>query len=221
MKQLIAFLSLMSSLVATMTSKLQELLDNEKQYIEDLKSAIEVYEDYGLKSLADPSLLQMPEDLKDGKFKHLFANIGELYEFHSVKVLPNMEQCIEMPELLYTLFTAWKREFCNFYGKYSASLNKLSSIFVANANYFEQVKQMANCQNTVDRLFLAPVHVIPRYELFVKDAKMEFSKGQDENNAEMMDKVLIELQDISGHCNEMIDVGYIINFEVNIAYKQD
>lgn len=210
-----------SHVVDKMTQRLQELLDKEKSYINDLKAAIEVYENYGLMSLTDPSMLQMPEDLKHGTFRYLFANISELHEFHVAKVLPNIERSVEAPILLYTLFTAWKREFCNLYGRYSASRSKMSDIFVANASYFEQVKQVTNCQSTLDRLFLAPLHAIPRYKLLIKDAEKEFNKGKDEDNAGMMEKVLTELHDICEYCNEMVDVGYIINFQVNILQDQN
>lgn len=198
-----------------MTERLKELLANEKDYIDLLKKAIGIYKNYGLKSLEDESLLSMPSDLQNGKFEKLFVNIEDLFEFHQKTVLPFIEKSIEVPIILFSLFSGHKMQFFNLYGPYCSSRNKFLSTFVAHVDYFEKVNHLTGCGVSLDRIFSAPIHAISKYKLLIADAENEFRKKEQHlDNADILAKALMEIDDVFSYCEEIVDIAYIINFEV-------
>ena len=58
---------------------IRELLDTERDYVNDLREVVEGY----MALMRDPeSEIPMPEDLKGGKDKMVFGNIEAIYEWH-------------------------------------------------------------------------------------------------------------------------------------------
>lgn len=197
-----------------MTERLKELVVNEKDYLDLLQKASKVYKEFGLQSLEDKSLFQMPLELQDGKFEKLFVNIEELSAFHEKTVLPFFEKSVKIPSILFSLFSNYKKVFFRLYGPYCSNQNKFMGIFKANVDYFEQVGHLTNCSVSLNRIFLAPLHSISKYKLLIADAEKEFRQNGDFDEADMLVKVLQEVDDICSYCDEIVEIAYIINYEV-------
>lgn len=65
---------------------LHELIETEKDYVTNLGSIIDGYMNVLRGERGD--LIQVPDDLKNGKDKIIFGNIENIYEWHKECVLP-------------------------------------------------------------------------------------------------------------------------------------
>ena len=110
---------------------LEELLQTEKNYIEQLSEIIK-YLDYTEKS-------KMPENLKQsGKIRIVFGNIRKLVEFHETKIYPDIERTISTDDvtILSKLFSRRKNEFKYIYGIFCMNHQKSKSILHEFQEYF-------------------------------------------------------------------------------------
>ena len=62
--------------------KLKELLDSEKKFVQSLSLLLNEYGNYIERSINNFELIQLPEDLKGGKYQFVFSNVQELLHFH-------------------------------------------------------------------------------------------------------------------------------------------
>ena len=78
---------------------IQELVDTERDYVTDLTLVVEGY-------MAALESMDLPEDLQ-GKDKIIFANIGQILDFHRNTFLKEIEKCLEDYEAAGTTFTKY------------------------------------------------------------------------------------------------------------------
>lgn len=78
---------------------IQELVDTERDYVTDLTLIVDGY-------MAGLDSTELPEDLQ-GKDKIIFANIGQILDFHRDIFLKEIEKCLEDYEAAGTAFTKY------------------------------------------------------------------------------------------------------------------
>ncbi|CAF1681337.1 unnamed protein product, partial [Adineta ricciae] len=77
-----------------------ELIETEKEYVKDLALIVEGY----MNILENDKEIKKPTGLC-GRERVVFGNVQKIYEFHRDTFLPQLEQCIETPNILGRLFT--------------------------------------------------------------------------------------------------------------------
>lgn len=191
--------------------KLLELYETEKSYVRHLEQ-IKMYKNY-IKNGEN----SIPEGLKDGKEDLLFVNVDELLDFHQNFVLPILKNSLDNPLELGRIFDRRKIEdFKGLYGKYSACVNKFSGILAEFRHFFQEVHYKLKDQVQTPLVFLlqTPIQVI-QYKNILKDMEKGLRKNGKLPEAEMVAKCRKVVDEICKYVDDMIEVGYIINFEVN------
>ena len=107
--------------------KLEELVSTERSYIKDLEEmhAYIVYLERSKRG--EKGIAPIPKDLKKGKDRIVFANIQALREFH-LKILPDIEKCVEKPSELPKIFSRHKDAMKKRYGMFC--INKPKSDYI-------------------------------------------------------------------------------------------
>ena len=107
--------------------KLEELVSTEKSYIKDLEEmhAYIVYLERSKRG--EKGIANIPKNLKKGKDRIVFANIQALREFH-LKILPDIEKCVEEPSQLPKIFSRHKDAMKKRYGMFC--INKPKSDYI-------------------------------------------------------------------------------------------
>lgn len=76
---------------------IQELVTTEQDYVTDLELVVAKY-------MVELGKVELPEDLR-GKDKIIFANIGQILDFHKNTFVKEIEKCLEDYEAAGTAFT--------------------------------------------------------------------------------------------------------------------
>ncbi|TRY76135.1 hypothetical protein DNTS_027383 [Danionella cerebrum] len=92
---------------------MNELIETERLYVEELQSIIEGY----AAALDDPELTYLIPPSLENKKEVLFGNLPEIYQFHQKTFLKELENSAEKPELVGTCFLKRKEEL-QIYEKY-------------------------------------------------------------------------------------------------------
>uniref|UniRef100_A0A672USR1 MCF.2 cell line derived transforming sequence-like 2 n=1 Tax=Strigops habroptila TaxID=2489341 RepID=A0A672USR1_STRHB len=92
---------------------INELIETERVYVEELQSIIEGY----ASEMDNPNLVHLIPSALQNKKEILFGNLPEIYEFHNRIFLKEIENCIENPELLARCFLK-RKEDLQIYEKY-------------------------------------------------------------------------------------------------------
>ena len=117
--------------------RLQELLESEKTYVQDLEQCVEYIKFMRVSKDAEEPEVIMPEDLREGKDRMVFGNIEAIFEWHRDFFIKNLEKSIANPVELGNLFKKYDRKF-QMYVVYCQ--NKPKSEFIVSEyidSYFE------------------------------------------------------------------------------------
>ena len=71
---------------------IKELLNTERDYVNDLAILIERYME-AIKQKEVP----LPPEMEEGKTKIVFGNIQQIYEWHKSTFCPELEKCLQEP----------------------------------------------------------------------------------------------------------------------------
>ena len=119
---------------------LQELLESELTYVQDLEQCVDYIKYMRESKDKEEADIPMPEDLKAGKDRMVFGNIEAIFEWHRDFFRKNLEKCIKQPLELGQLFKKSERKF-QMYVVYCQ--NKPKSEFIVSEyidNYFEEIR---------------------------------------------------------------------------------
>uniref|UniRef100_A0A8C1Y404 Rho guanine nucleotide exchange factor 25 n=1 Tax=Cyprinus carpio TaxID=7962 RepID=A0A8C1Y404_CYPCA len=169
---------------------LNELIETEKLYVDDLGLIVEGY-------MATMNAKGVPEDMK-GKDKIVFGNIHQIYDWHKDYFLGELEKCVAEPERLAQLFIKHERRL-HMYVVYCQNKPKSEHIVSEYIEtYFEELKQQLGHRLQLNDLLIKPVQRIMKYQLLLKKA------------VEVMCFV-------PKRCNDMMNVGRLQGFEGKIT----
>ena len=175
---------------------MNELVETERVYVNDLQCVVEGY----MKEYQDGSP-DLPRELR-GKKGIIFGNISEIYVFHRDIFLRDLELCIDQPLLVGELFMAKENEF-QMYASYCK--NKPSSEALrkecAEVPFFQECQKKLGHQLPLHAYLLKPIQRITKYQLILKQMIKYSQKSQEslaslENALEGMMKVLKNLNDV-------------------------
>ncbi|XP_066586985.1 triple functional domain protein isoform X3 [Prorops nasuta] len=193
---------------------IRELVDTERDYVNDLKQIVEGY----MTLMRDPeSDIPLPEDLRGGKDKMVFGNIEAIYEWHRDFFLKALERCLERPEELGPLFKRYERKL-HMYVVYCQ--NKPVSEYIVSEyidTYFEELRQKLGHRLQLCDLLIKPVQRITKYQLLLREALRLTERTQRLSEIEGLRAAAHVMRVIPKAANDMMDVGRLQGFDGKIT----
>ncbi|XP_069753200.1 guanine nucleotide exchange factor DBS [Narcine bancroftii] len=189
---------------------MNELIDTERAYVEELQSIIEGYAtEMDKEELA--SLI--PAALKNKK-EILFGNLPEIYDFHNRIFLKELENSMENPELVGTCFLKRKEEL-QIYEKYCQNKPRSEALWrqCGDCQFFQECQQKLDHKLSLDAYLLKPVQRITKYQLLLKEM-LKCSKNS-EGTAEL-EEALETMISIIKSVNDSMHQIAITGFEGNL-----
>uniref|UniRef100_A0A672S275 MCF.2 cell line derived transforming sequence-like 2 n=1 Tax=Sinocyclocheilus grahami TaxID=75366 RepID=A0A672S275_SINGR len=189
---------------------MNELIETERLYVEELQSIIEGY----AAALDDPELIYLIPPSLENKKEVLFGNLPEIYEFHQKTFLKELANSVEKPELVGTCFLKRKEEL-QIYEKYCQ--NKLRSEALwrqcGDSMFFQECQKRLDHKLSLDAYLLKPVQRIIKYQLMLKEM-LKCSKNS-EGTAEL-EEAQATMLDIIKSVNDSMHQIAITGFEGNL-----
>ncbi|XP_058808184.1 triple functional domain protein-like isoform X3 [Phymastichus coffea] len=192
---------------------IRELVDTERDYVNDLRQIIEGY----MALMRDPNTdIPLPEDLKAGKDKMVFGNIEAIYEWHRDTFLKSLEHCLEKPEELGPLFKRYERKL-HMYVVYCQNKPVSEYIVSEHIDTFEELRQKLGHRLQLCDLLIKPVQRIMKYQLLLKEALRLTERTQRQSEIEGLRAAVHVMRVIPKAANDMMDVGRLQGFDGKIT----
>ncbi|CAL7943982.1 unnamed protein product [Xylocopa violacea] len=203
-----------SAILAKRQFVIRELVDTEKDYINDLKQIVDGY----MSCMRDPECqIPLPDDLRGGKDKMVFGNIEAIYEWHRDFFLKALERCLERPEELGPLFKRYERKL-HMYVVYCQ--NKPVSEYIVSEyldTYFEDLRQKLGHRLQLCDLLIKPVQRITKYQLLLREALRLTERTQRISEIEGLRAAVHVMRIIPKAANDMMDVARLQGFDGKIT----
>ncbi|KAM4770703.1 putative guanine nucleotide exchange factor MCF2L2 [Rhinophrynus dorsalis] len=190
---------------------INELIETERIYVEELQSIIEGY----ASSLDDPEMISLvPASLQNNK-DVLFGNLPEIYEFHKRIFLKELENCIENTDSLGRCFLK-RKEDLQIYEKYCQNKPRSEAIWrqCAESIFFQECQRRLDHKLSLDAYLLKPVQRITKYQLLLKEM-LKCSKNS-EGTAEL-EEALATVLDIIKSVNDSMHQIAITGYEGDLS----
>jgi len=183
-----------------------ELIETEKEYVKDLALIVEGY----MNIIENDRDIKKPTGL-NGRERVVFGNVQRIYEFHRDTFLPQLEQCIETPDILGRLFTTNR---FNPYVRYCENKPRSEYIVSEYHDYFEEIRKKLGQKLLVSDLLIKPVQRIMRYQLLLREILRSTERMGDESRA--IRSALQVMIDVPQQANDMMNVGRIKDLPSNV-----
>uniref|UniRef100_A0AAG5DKR4 DH domain-containing protein n=1 Tax=Anopheles atroparvus TaxID=41427 RepID=A0AAG5DKR4_ANOAO len=154
---------------ARVTSILQELLENEANYVQTLGRGIENY-------VSIMSGKDLPPGLRGQKF-HIFGNIEKIHSLHQNQLLPALQRNRASIQGIAETFI-WFLENDKFYSYIMFALNRPKSERICNRNldFFQRRQAEVDDKLGLNSFLLQPIQRLPRYKLLLAEINKEILK---------------------------------------------
>nr|XP_033813478.1 probable guanine nucleotide exchange factor MCF2L2 [Geotrypetes seraphini] len=186
---------------------INELIETERVYVEELQSIIEGY----VSELENPDLIHLIPTTLQNKKDVLFGNLPEIYEFHNRIFLKEIESCTENPDSLGRCFLK-RKEDLQIYEKYCQNKPRSEALWrqCGESLFFQACQHKLDHKLSLDAYLLKPVQRITKYQLLLKEM-LKYSKNS-EGTAEL-EEALSTVQDIIKSVNDSMHQIAITGFE--------
>ncbi|XP_064929813.1 probable guanine nucleotide exchange factor MCF2L2 isoform X2 [Columba livia] len=190
---------------------INELIETERVYVEELQSIIEGY----ASEMDNPSLVHLIPSALQNKKEILFGNLPEIYEFHNRIFLKEIENCIENPELLARCFLK-RKEDLQIYEKYCQNKPRSEALWrqCGDSIFFQECQRKLDHKLSLDAYLLKPVQRITKYQLLLKEM-LKCSKNS-EDTAEL-EEALATVLDIIKSVNDSMHQIAITGYEGDVS----
>uniref|UniRef100_A0A8B9QG28 MCF.2 cell line derived transforming sequence-like 2 n=1 Tax=Apteryx owenii TaxID=8824 RepID=A0A8B9QG28_APTOW len=190
---------------------INELIETERVYVEELQSIIEGY----ASEMDNPSLVHLIPSALQNKKEVLFGNLPEIYEFHNRIFLKEIENCIENPELLARCFLK-RKEDLQIYEKYCQNKPRSEALWrqCGDSVFFQECQRKLDHKLSLDAYLLKPVQRITKYQLLLKEM-LKCSKNS-EGTAEL-EEALATVLDIIKSVNDSMHQIAITGYEGDVS----
>ncbi|KAG7508202.1 pleckstrin-likey domain-containing family G member 1 isoform X1 [Solea senegalensis] len=175
----------------------QEILDTERTYVQDLRSIVEDY----LECISNQSRLALsPEDKSS-----LFGNIQDIYHFNR-DLLHDLEKCNADPVAIAECFVSKSEEFhiytqyCTNYPRSVAVLTECMRNKVL-AKFFRERQESLRHSLPLGSYLLKPVQRILKYHLLLHEIASHMEK--DTETYEVVQEAIDTMQRVAWHINDM------------------
>ncbi|NWU21230.1 MCF2L factor, partial [Dyaphorophyia castanea] len=190
---------------------INELIETERVYVEELQSIIEGY----ASEMDNPNLVHLIPSALQNKKEILFGNLPEIYNFHNRIFLKEIENCIENPELLARCFLK-RKEDLQIYEKYCQNKPRSEALWrqCGDSIFFQECQRKLDHKLSLDAYLLKPVQRITKYQLLLKEM-LKCSKNS-EGTAEL-EEALATVLDIIKSVNDSMHQIAITGYEGDVS----
>ncbi|NXP63622.1 MCF2L factor, partial [Chloropsis cyanopogon] len=190
---------------------INELIETERVYVEELQSIIEGY----ASEMDNPNLVHLIPSALQNKKEILFGNLPEIYYFHNRIFLKEIENCIENPELLARCFLK-RKEDLQIYEKYCQNKPRSEALWrqCGDSIFFQECQRKLDHKLSLDAYLLKPVQRITKYQLLLKEM-LKCSKNS-EGTAEL-EEALATVLDIIKSVNDSMHQIAITGYEGDVS----
>ncbi|XP_030647017.1 guanine nucleotide exchange factor DBS isoform X1 [Chanos chanos] len=189
---------------------INELIETERLYVEELQSIIEGY----AASLDNAELSHLIPAALENKKDVLFGNLEEIYDFHNRTFLRELENCVEKPELVGTCFLKRKEEL-QVYEKYCQNKPRSEALWrqCGDSLFFQECQKRLDHKLSLDAYLLKPVQRITKYQLMLKEM-LKCSKNSEGTSE--LEEALATMLEIVKSVNDSMHQIAITGFEGNL-----
>ncbi|XP_056872721.1 pleckstrin homology domain-containing family G member 1 isoform X1 [Takifugu flavidus] len=175
----------------------QEILDTERTYVQDLRSIVEDY----LESISNQSRLALSSEDKEA----LFGNIQDIYHFNR-DLLHELEKCHADPVAIAECFVSKSEEF-HIYTQYCTNYPRSVAVLTecmrnkALAKFFRERQESLRHSLPLGSYLLKPVQRILKYHLLLHEIANHMEK--DTETYEVVQEAIDTMQRVAWHINDM------------------
>ncbi|NWH20902.1 MCF2L factor, partial [Grus americana] len=191
---------------------INELIETERVYVEELQSIIEGY----ASEMDNPNLVHLIPSALQNKKEILFGNLPEIYEFHNRH---EIENCIENPELLARCFLK-RKEDLQIYEKYCQNKPRSEALWrqCGDSIFFQECQRKLDHKLSLDAYLLKPVQRITKYHfhIFFFNQEMLKCSKNSEGTAEL-EEALATMLDIIKSVNDSMHQIAITGYEGDVS----
>ncbi|XP_066435785.1 guanine nucleotide exchange factor DBS isoform X4 [Eleutherodactylus coqui] len=189
---------------------MNELIETERAYVEELLSVLEGY----AAEMENPLVMHLLSPLLLNKKDVLFGNMEEIYHFHNRIFLRELENYIDYPELVGRCFLERMEDF-QIYEKYCQNKPRSESLWrqCSDATFFQECQRKLDHKLSLDSYLLKPVQRITKYQLLLKEM-LKYSKNCE--GAEDLQEALASILGILKAVNDSMHQIAITGYEGNL-----
>ncbi|RVE55756.1 hypothetical protein OJAV_G00229420 [Oryzias javanicus] len=175
----------------------QEILDTERTYVQDLRSIVEDY----LECISKQSRLALSSQDKSS----LFGNIRDIYHFNR-DLLHHLEKCNSDPVAIAECFVSKSEEF-HIYTQYCTNYPRSVAVLTecmrnkALAKFFRERQESLRHSLPLGSYLLKPVQRILKYHLLLHEIANHMEK--DTETHEVVQEAIDTMQRVAWHINDM------------------
>ncbi|XP_072560102.1 guanine nucleotide exchange factor DBS isoform X2 [Paramormyrops kingsleyae] len=189
---------------------MNELIETERLYVEELQSIMEGYvAKLGKADLSHPipPVLENNQDV-------LFGNLSEIYDFHNRTFRKELENCIENPELVGACFLK-RKEDLQMYEKYCQNKPRSEALWrqCVESSFFQECQKKLDHKLSLDAYLLKPVQRITKYQLMLKEMLKCSTNSED---TAQLQEALATMLDIIKSVNDSMHQIAITGFSGNL-----
>ncbi|XP_057563748.1 guanine nucleotide exchange factor DBS isoform X1 [Hippopotamus amphibius kiboko] len=190
---------------------MNELLDTERVYVEELLCVLEGY----AAEMDNPLMTHLISTGLQNKKDVLFGNMEEIYHFHNRIFLRELENYIDCPELVGRCFLERVEEL-QIYEKYCQNKPRSESLWrqCSDCPFFQECQKKLDHKLSLDSYLLKPVQRITKYQLLLKEM-LKYSKSCE--GAEDLQEALSSILGILKAVNDSMHLIAITGYEGNLS----
>ncbi|XP_036996654.2 guanine nucleotide exchange factor DBS isoform X2 [Artibeus jamaicensis] len=190
---------------------MNELLDTERVYVEELLCVLEGY----AAEMDNPLMTHLLTAGLQNKKDVLFGNMEEIYHFHNRIFLRDLENYIDCPELVGRCFLERMEEF-QIYEKYCQNKPRSESLWrqCSDCPFFQECQKKLDHKLSLDSYLLKPVQRITKYQLLLKEM-LKYSKNCE--GAEDLQEALSSILGILKAVNDSMHLIAITGYDGNLS----
>ncbi|XP_016317525.1 pleckstrin homology domain-containing family G member 1 isoform X2 [Sinocyclocheilus anshuiensis] len=175
----------------------EEILETEKTYVQDLRSIVQDY----LESISNQSLLLLGDEERNS----LFGNIREIYRFNS-DLLHDLEKCNANPVAIAKCFVAKSEDF-HIYTQYCTNYPRSVAVLTecmrnkTVAKFLRERQESLKHSLPLGSYLLKPVQRILKYHLLLHEIATHLEK--DSEMYDVIQEAIDTMQRVAWHINDM------------------
>uniref|UniRef100_A0A3B3WGX9 Mcf.2 cell line derived transforming sequence-like b n=1 Tax=Poecilia mexicana TaxID=48701 RepID=A0A3B3WGX9_9TELE len=194
--------------LAVLRHVMNELLETERAYVEELLCVLQGY----ASEMDNPAMSHLIPAPLQNKKEVLFGNMPEIYHFHKRTFLRELELYTDCPELVGRCFLERMTDL-QIYEKYCHNKPRSESLWrqCSDCAFFQECQKKLEHKLGLDSYLLKPVQRITKYQLLLKQEMLKYSKGCD--GADDLQEALTSILGILKAVNDSMHLIAITGFE--------
>uniref|UniRef100_A0A3P9L1D6 Guanine nucleotide exchange factor DBS n=1 Tax=Oryzias latipes TaxID=8090 RepID=A0A3P9L1D6_ORYLA len=190
---------------------MNELLETERAYVEELLCVLEGY----AAEMDNPAMAHLIPSTLHSKKDILFGNMSEIYHFHKRTFLKELEAYTDCPELVGRCFLERMKDL-QIYEAYCQNKPRSESLWrqCSDCAFFQECQKKLEHKLGLDSYLLKPVQRITKYQLLLKEL-LKYSKGCDGSND--LQEALSSILGILKAVNDSMHLIAITGYEGNLS----